>query len=307
MTRASLFIPLILAVMLAACCESEKRCVPQDSLEHRLLEEVNQAPGVVGIAFVSAGDTVLVNNGVRFPMMSVFKLHESLAVCDALEKRCVLLDSVITVSASELDLHTWSPMLKELGSDGFDISVKDLMSYALVSSDNNASNLLFTHIVSPAETDRYIRTVAADTTFSIRYSEAQMQHDNDLSYCNYSSPLSACLLIRQVFLCDVFSAGYFDAVREALSSVTTGQDRLGAPLTGKDGVLFAHKTGSGYRNARGELIAHNDVAYVQLPDGRDYGLAVMIRDFAGVEEDASRLMARVSKIVYDYITAESGK
>lgn len=65
-------------------------------------------------------------------------------------------------------------------------------------------------------------------------------------------------------------------------------------------MVFAHKTGSGFRNAAGELIAHNDVGYFRLPDGRDYSLAVFIRDFSGSEKEASAIIAGISRCVYDY-------
>lgn len=274
----------------------------ESPLESRFHTIVNEVPGTVGIAYVSENDTVTVNNGVHYAMMSVFKLHEALAVADALDRRGESFDRILDISASELDPETYSPMLEKYVRGDLRISVRELVDYALISSDNNASNLLFNHIVSPAETDRFIRSFAADTTFAIHYSEADMKREHERSYCNYSSPLAAALLLRQVFTENPVSGPSLEAIREALTSATTGQDRIGAPLRGKDGVLFAHKTGSGYRNGRGELMAHNDVGYVRLPDGRDYSLAIMIRDFRGTEEEASAIMARVSEAVYAYAT-----
>lgn len=293
-------------VLTAGCAGSPgaRRYEPAGSelLTARLCEVVSRAPGTVGVALVTPDDTVTVNNGVRFAMMSVFKLHEALAVGDALRQRGASFDSVMRVSAAELDPHTWSPMLKERGEGDFDISVGELVRYALVSSDNNASNLLFSHVVSPAATDRFLKSVAADTAFAIRYSEAEMKREPELSYLNYSSPLAAACLIRQVFTTEILPAPSLEAVREALAVATTGADRLGAAVAGKEGVLFAHKTGSGYRNGRGELMAFNDVAYVRLPDGCDYSLAVMIRDFRGSEEEAAAVMAEVSRVVYDHMS-----
>ena len=78
-------------------------------------------------------------------------------------------------------------------------------------------------------------------------------------------------------------------------------DRLGAVISQHPELFFAHKTGSGYRNAIGELAAHNDVGYFRLPDGRSYALAVFIRDFYGTEAEASDLIAKISYEVYYYI------
>lgn len=291
--------------VLAVGCSDDNGGATVSSLSCRLHEVADAARGTVGIALVSEADTIVVNNGVAYAMMSVFKLHQSLAVCDALERRGVALDTVIGIRASELDPDTWSPMLKEYGMHDFDISAGELVRRSIVSSDNNASNILFGHIVSPEETDRYVRTIATDTTFRIGHSEAEMKADHALIYDNYSSPLAAAILIRRVFTQQFLSSVNQQFVRDALSEVTTGHDRIGAPLEGVEGILFGHKTGSGYRNSSGELTAFNDVAYVRLPDGRDYALAVMIRDFRGSEAEAAAIMSEISTLVYDYFTQVS--
>ena len=287
--------------ILSGCSESAGRTnlsgQTVTSLEAQLMDIVNEAPGTVGIAFVGDNDTVLINNGARFPMMSVFKLHQALAVADALERKGATLDSLLVIRAADPDRTTWSPMLKTYGDSDFTISAGELVNYALVSSDNNASNILFDRIVSPSETDTYVKSIAADTTFIIRYSESEMKNEHRLSYLNHSSPLSAALLIGQIFNTRLFSTPHQEAIKKALTTATTGQDRLCPPLAGRDGVVFGHKTGSGYRNENGELVAFNDVAYISLPDGRSYCLAVMIRDFTGSETEAAAIMARISETV----------
>ncbi|MDE5882925.1 MAG: class A beta-lactamase [Muribaculaceae bacterium] len=290
----------LLTFFIGSCTHNVQTPKSQDALSSTLNSLVSKASGCVGIAMVSKSDTITINNGVHYPMMSVFKLHQALAVADKLERTDTPLDTTILVSASELDKDTWSPMLKEYRNEDFSISVANLIKYTLVSSDNNASNILFKRFVSPLETDKFVKTVATDTTFRITFSEALMKSNPELSYNNYTSPLSASLLIKQVFTDSLLSSANQDSIQSYLTSVTTGHDRLGAAVEGEEGVIFGHKTGSGYRNNRGELIAHNDVGYFRLPDGRDYSLAVFIRDFNGTEEEASALIASISRCVYDY-------
>lgn len=285
-------------LLCSSCQKDSQKTTP--SLKDQLIALTDTVPGAVGIALVSEEDTITINNGIHYPMMSVFKLHQSLAVANELNNRGVGFDSIIPISKKELDRNTWSPMLKKYGEKDFNISIGELVDYALTSSDNNASNLLFRHIVSPKETDNFVKIIAKDTTFNISYSEAEMKQDHNLSYQNYTSPLSASLLIRQLFTSDMLSPAARNSIKTALSIVTTGQDRLGAAISETEGMVFAHKTGSGFRNGAGELIAHNDVGYFRLPDGRDYSLAVFIRDFSGSEKDASAIIAGISRCVYDY-------
>ena len=279
---------------------AQKHADIHSSLLEKVNEVVCRVPGTVGVALVTESDTLLVNNGVRYPMMSVFKLHEALAVADRMERNGQSLDSIMEIRRVELDSKTWSPMLRDFAGESFNISVGDLIRYALISSDNNASNVLFQRIVTPLETDRYIRSIAPDTTFSIRWSEEDMRNDHDLAYENFSSPLAAGLLLRKLFNSEeLLNDSDREFIRCALTEVTTGHDRIGAPVRDKEDVLFAHKTGSGYRNSRGELAAHNDIGYFRLPDGRDYTLAVMIRDFMDTDQKASDIMSEISTIVYE--------
>lgn len=289
----------VICLIIGVSCNRNSR-TSEVSLQDELYEFIDSVPGTVGVAFVSDRDTVTVNNGVHFPMMSVFKMHEALAVANTLERSGISLDTILSINRVDLDLDTWSPMLKEYTAKSFTIPVGRLMEYAVTKSDNNASNLLFRHIVSPTETDAYIRSIATDTTFRISYSESEMKANHALSYCNYTSPLSAALLIKQVMEEPIVGKNYQDSIRQYLSTVTTGQDRLGSVVDGSDVVLFAHKTGSDFRNEAGELMAHNDVGYFRLRDGRSYALAVLIRDFAGTEAEASAIIADISRLVYHY-------
>lgn len=289
----------VICLIIDVSCNRNSR-TSEVSLQDELYEFIDSVPGTVGVAFVSDRDTVTVNNGVHFPMMSVFKMHEALAVANTLERSGISLDTILSINRVDLDLDTWSPMLKEYTAKSFTIPVGRLMEYAVTKSDNNASNLLFRHIVSPTETDAYIRSIATDTTFCISYSESEMKANHALSYCNYTSPLSAALLIKQVMEEPIVGKNYQDSIRQYLSTVTTGQDRLGSVTEGSDIVQFAHKTGSGFRNEAGQLIAHNDVGYFRLRDGRSYALAVLIRDFAGTEAEASAIIADISRRVYHY-------
>ena len=292
---------LIFTTVLFYCCGCRNTYTSDSSsLRDELYALVDTVPGTVGIAFISDNDTATVNNGVKYPMMSVFKFHQALAVAENVEKRGTTLDSMLLIHTDELDRDTWSPMLKKYPEGDFNISISELLAYAITQSDNNASNLLFKHILSPGETNVFVKSIARDTTFQIRYSESEMKANHSSSYLNYTSPLAAASLMRQVFE-EKLVNGAQDSIKHYLSIVTTGHDRLGAAVQDSDILIFAHKTGSGYRNEAGELMAHNDVGYFRLKDGRSYALAVLIRNFSGSEAEASSVIANISKCVYNHV------
>lgn len=49
------------------------------------------------------------------------------------------------------------------------------------------------------------------------------------------------------------------------------------------------------------MVAVNDVAYITLPSGRSYALAVLVKDYAGTQEGAEKQIAAVSSAVYTYL------
>lgn len=268
---------------------------------------VSTYPGEIGVAvIVDNTDTVTVNDRNIYPMMSVFKLHQSLAVCHDFDRRGTGLDSLISIDRSDLDQHTWSPMLKEHPEEEITLSVAELMRYALIQSDNNASNLMFKRLVNVAQTDSFIATVVPRRDFRIVYTEEEMSADHSRAYANSTSPLGAAILINRIFTDSIVSQDKQSFIAGALSECRTGTDRIVAPLLGRPGITAAHKTGSGYRNERGILAAHNDVAYISLPDGISYSLAVFVKDFNGDEAQAAAAIARVSDAVY-YILSLTDK
>ena len=263
-------------------------------------------PGEVGVAVIVGGtDTVVVNDRSVYPMMSVFKLHQALALCNRFDRDGRSLDTLLTIRRDELNPHTWSPMLKEHREALIALPVADLLRYTLVWSDNNASNVLFERLLGVAATDSFVATLIPRASFQIAYTEAEMSADHAKAYSNYTSPLGAAMLMDRLFADSIVSRPKQRFIQRLLGEYTTGKDRIAAPLLDKAGVTIAHKTGSGY-TANGILAAHNDVAHICLPSGVRYTLAVFVKDFRGNEAQASRVAARISAAVYA-VLAEKGR
>ena len=272
---------------------------PEQELRDSLTAIAADCPGRIGVALIAdSGDTLTVNNDARYSLMSVFKLHQAIALCDALRQRGTSPDTVVTIDASRLNPDTWSPMLKEHPEKRISISVRDLMRYTLTQSDNNASNYLFDDFNDVAATDSFIATLIPRDDFRLSVTEAQMWDDHSLCYENLSTPMGVARLMERLFTDNVIAPDDREFICRTLGECATGTDRIVAPLADKNGVKVFHKTGSGFRTDDGILTAHNDAAYITLPDGRHYTLVVLVRDFKGSEEEAARAIARVSAAVY---------
>ena len=268
---------------------------------------VSACPGEIGVAvIVNNADTAVVNNKSAYPMMSVFKVHQALALCNDFDNKGLSLDTLIKISRDELDPETWSPMVKDFPESAVSLTVRDLLRYTLIHSDNNASNLMFKRLVGVAQTDSFIATLIPRSSFRIACTEEEMSADHDKAYSNYTSPLGAAMLMNRLFTDSLVSDEKQGFIKTTLQECITGTDRISAPLLDKEGVAVAHKTGSGYVNEDGVLAAHNDVAYICLPNNVRYTLAVFVKDFKGNEPQASQYAARISATVYSLLARTPG-
>lgn len=293
-----LLLTAVAVILLTACRQRE--AVGHDyrtGLKKELTAIADSAKGDVGIALIYDGDTLTVNNDAIYPMMSVFKLHQAVALCRMFEENGTSLDSVMTLRRSELDPHTWSPMLKDHSGEEISLPLRRLLEYTLIESDNNASNEMFVRLMSHAACDSVIAGIIPRGSFEIRFNEAEMQADHSRAHSNRTSPLGAAILIDRLFTDTLVGKSYQDFIKSALLRCQTGPDKISAALSETEGITIGHKTGSGYRDENGRLAASNDVAFISLPDGHHYALAVFVKDFDGTDAEAAATIARVSAAV----------
>lgn len=255
----------------------------------------------VGVAVILNGkDTVTVNNESRYPMMSVFKFHQALAVADSLQRNGQPLDAEVFIKKEELRPDTYSPLRDKYPEGEISLSVGELLKYTLQQSDNNACDILFACSGGPEATDRYIRLLGA-ADFSIVATEDAMHQDLSLCYQNWSTPLEAAGLFQKLFTRNLFEELYQEFLKRTLVECETGKDRLVKPLQGT-GAVTGHKTGTGDRNAKGQIIGLNDVGFVRLSDGRHYAIAVFIKDSEETSPATAQIIADISEAVYLYLT-----
>ena len=218
-----------------------------DVLTDSISRIVSACPGEIGVAIIiNNTDTVKVNDKSVYPMMSVFKVHQALALCNDFDNKGISLDTLVKIDRNRLDSKTWSPMMKDYSELVISLTVRDLLRYTIAQSDNNASNLMFKDMVNVAQTDSFIATLIPRSSFQIAYTEEEMSADHDRAYFNYTSPLGAAMLMNRLFTESIVSGEKQSFIKNTLKECVTGTDRIVAPLLDKERVSIAHKTGSGY-------------------------------------------------------------
>lgn len=254
----------------------------------------------VGIAVVIDGkDTVTINDDGGYPMMSVFKLHQALAVAHHLDRQGRTLATRIPIRREALLPDTYSPLRERFPEGGIELSVGELLTYTLQLSDNNACDILFDWAGGTEATEEYIRSLGIGD-FAIRATEKEMHDDPEMCYRNRTSPLAAVELLERFLTRPIVSDSCRAFIRRTMIECRTGGNRLAKPLAGT-GAVIGHKTGTSDRNAAGAWTGINDIGFVSLPDGRRYSIAVFVRDSQESAEETERIIAEVSEAVYRYV------
>lgn len=277
-----------------------KKSISNKELRDRISKIFENKKATVGVGLIINGkDTLLINNDHRYPTQSVYKFHLSLAVLDYLDKNKLSLDHELFIKKSDLLPETYSPLRDDHPNGNFKISIGELIKYTVAKSDNNGCDILFRFLGGPAKVDDYIRSLGL-TDFSIATTEETMHTNWDVQYRNWSSPYTAVKLLEIYKTKQILPAKFHDFLWNAMIGQTAGLNKIKASLPA--GTVAAHKSGLSFRNEEGVRAADNDIAIVQLPDGRYYSLAVFVSDSR--EDDATNvgIITKISKVVYDYLS-----
>lgn len=291
MKQWHIFISLAALLLLAGCSGQHS------TLQGELETLVADFPAEVGIALISDGDTVCVNGDAGFPLFSVVKFPQALAVAEMMRSNGMLQPCEpshydVKVTAEDLKPDTWSPM-RDQHPDGGIFSAEQLMEYALVESDNNASDILFDHFASPQQVESFVKGWGIDGC-GIAWTEDD-QHDAPARcYDNWMTPLAAvCLLGRFYEARDRDERAQF--VWQVMTRCQTGASRIPKYLA-QQATAIVHKTGTGFILPDGTVSGINDIACIVCPDGQHFELAVFIKnaqcDAATCEEFMAQIAAR---------------
>lgn len=286
------FITFICLLTIAAPVFSQNK-----PLEKEIKSIIQGKKATVGIAVMLDDKIITVNDCRRYPLMSVFKFHQALAVLDHLDKNNLPLDTQIHIAKADLRPDTYSPLRDSCPEGDFNMSLRDLLKYSVSKSDNNACDILFDYLGGTEILQQYIKKTGVKGV-SINATENEMHKKFENQYLNRTSPTAAVRLLKMFSEAQLLSSGHKQFLENTMIETVTGPDKLKALLPAD--VILGHKTGSSDRSKQGLKIADNDIGFVRLPDGRQYYIAVFVMDSQEDDRTNAALIARISKAVYDH-------
>lgn len=170
----------------------------EEPLEAEILKITEGADARVGVALIVDGqDTLTVNNDYGYPLMSVMKLHQAIAVTSYLEEKGRSLDEATCITSRDLKPDTWSPLRDRYPEGNVRMSIRELLCYTLQQSDNNACDILFSRVLGTEGVDSLLRT-AGVKDFAIAATEDAMHRELSRCQDNWSTPLSTAEMLDRL-------------------------------------------------------------------------------------------------------------
>lgn len=264
-----------------------------------------------------------------FPQQSVSKLWVALTVMDGVDSGRLSLDQRVVLT--DADRSVFNQPVSHLIENGvYETTIGELVSRALIQSDNAANDKLMALAGGPsavqaflesrgisgirlAEDERRLQARIAGLTWSPELSaygafeNARARLDPEARAASLAAyvekpfdgatPAGVVRALAALHRGDLLSRSSTDFILSTLGRVTTGPMRLRGGLS--PGWRVAHKTGTG-QDFRGETFGLNDVGLVTAPDGRVYAIAVLAPQVPKGSPSRLRVFQNVSAAVVDH-------
>jgi beta-lactamase class A len=266
-------------------------------LQNQLAQIVSAAKGRVGVAAVAfeTGETTSLNPHDHFPMQSVYKLPIGMAVMKQVDAGKIKLGQKVRVTKDDFGSRAQHSPIRDKNPNGVEMSVSDLLRYAISESDGTASDVLMKLAGGPGAVQAYL-TELKITDMIVLNTEKELGQDWQTQYRNWASPEAAVALLRALHDRQGLSESSQSLLLKLMIDSTPGQKRLKGQLPA--GTVVAHKTGtSGTQN--GVTAATNDIGIITLPNGKHLAIAAFVSDSAADEATREGVIAKIAKAAWD--------
>jgi len=311
----------------------------QRILEARIRELGRGFDGEVGIAVreVDSGWTTSWNGERYFPQQSVSKFWVALTAFTRADAGQLDLGRQVTVRREDLTLFN-QPIAQQIGPNGFNTTLDNLIFRALTQSDNTCNDIVLRHAGGPEAVRAMlarngiegIRFGPGERAMQSQIAGLQWRPDYSVGRAFYAArnavPVDRRRQAFESYIRDPIDGATPEGLVEGLARLASGdllsprstqrmlsimsQTRTGPQrLTGglAPGWRIAHKTGTGQVLGATQA-GYNDIGILTAPDGRTYAVAVMIGRTATPLGTRMQLMQNVTRaaIAYHDSTSLSG-
>lgn len=284
---------LFLVIVVMACGESEDKLLK----DINLITKDKKAKVAVSVLDLKTGKQISLNGDLSSPIQSVFKFHLALKVLNEVDLGSLPLNQKIRINKVDYIENTYSPMADKYPKAGMEMSVSDLLKYSVEFSDNNACDVLFRLTGGPVALNKYLTKNKVRNTI-ISQNEQQMHENWDNQFKNTSTTNATVKLLDDFVKGKLLSKSNTLLLTKFMVDSPTGANRLKGLL--KKNVVVAHKTGTSGTNSVNLTPAVNDMGIIRTPNGHKYAIAVFVSNSYETMEVNEKIIAEISKLVFDH-------
>lgn len=282
-----------------ACSPALQEQKDLDTLKAEITEELSSVEGDFAVAFrllEGSNEEILINEKENFHAASTMKTPVMIEVYKQAAAGKFQLSDSITVHNEFKSIVDGSTYSMQLGVDSEEelydridnkATIYDITYAMIIKSSNLATNILI-DLVGAEETTQSMRDLGAPDIMVRRGVEDQKAFDQGLN--NTTTAYDLMVIMEAIAtgnaVDDEADSQMFDILADQYF-----KDLIPAHLP--EGVVVAHKTGfiTGVQH---------DSGIIRLPDGRQYVLVLLSKNL-GDRDEGKRVMANVSKMIYDYV------
>jgi beta-lactamase class A len=262
------------------------------------LENIRRTiPANVGVAIfdLQSNDTLSINSDKHFPMQSVFKFHIALTALRLVDEGKLSLDKKYRITKDHY-FKTWSVLMRTYPDAQVDVTLKELIAWTVMNSDNVACDMLFDILGGPGKVHEFIKTLGI-ADIAIVATEREMHTDWNIQFSNWTTPNATATLLKLFYDGKILTPESNAFLWKLMVDTPNAPKRLKGMLP--EGTVVARKPGTGDSN--GEVLgAVNDVGILVLPNGKKIIMAVYVSRAKGELKTVEEGIAKMSRVVYDH-------
>jgi beta-lactamase class A len=268
-------------------------------LRKQIEQIASAAKGRVGVAaeVLETGESVSLNPHEHFPMQSVYKLPIGMAVLAQVDSGKLDLEQRVRVEKSDFVHSGQHSPIRDKNPKGVELSLRELLRYAVSESDGTASDVLL-RLVGVDAVRKYLSNQGIGEMI-VANSEKEIGQDWQTQYRNWASPDGSLELLRRLNEQRGISERSQQLLYKFMTETPTFPTRLKGLLP-KTAVV-AHKTGSSGSN-NGITAATNDIGIITLPNGHHLAIAVYVSDSPTDLATREKVIAQITKAIWDSVT-----
>lgn len=270
---------------------------PSSELKADIAKFAADAIGKVGVAALDleTGEYISLNADGHYAMQSVYKLPISMAVLKQFENQSLDIDQKIAVTKDDFVLPGQRSPIRDKFPNGTEMSVRDLIRYAIEESDGTASDVLLRVAGGGPRVQAYLADLGI-TDMKIVNTEKEIGRDWKTQYENWSTPEAASALLQALYEGRALESNHRQLLLQFMTNSTPGKGRIRGLL---EDAPVAHKTGTS-GTQKGITAATNDIGIISLPNGKRFAIAVFVSDSPTDEKTREATIAKITKVLWNH-------